>query len=119
MMTTRLPMSASETWRRTCEFCDRATARHGRWFGGESTNATNSALSVWISASGPLGSGAKAAGEPLGPPHSILFERYAQAGFLYQAKRERLRPFMPQILDGWGRAPASVMTDAGPARRAP
>jgi hypothetical protein len=36
-------------------------------------------------------------------PHE-LFARYAEAGFLYEAKRERLRPFLPTIEDNWRRA---------------
>ena len=33
-----------------------------------------------------------------------LFDRYEQGNFLYAAKRQRLAPFMPQIVDGWQRA---------------
>jgi hypothetical protein len=33
-----------------------------------------------------------------------LFDRYAEAGFLYPAKRERIAPFLPQIVDNWRRA---------------
>ena len=33
-----------------------------------------------------------------------LFDRYAEAGFLYPAKRERIAPFLPQIMDNWRRA---------------
>lgn len=33
-----------------------------------------------------------------------LFDRYAEAGFLYPAKRERLAPFMGQIEENWRRA---------------
>ncbi len=33
-----------------------------------------------------------------------LFDRYAEAGFLYPAKCERLRPFMAQITESWHRA---------------
>jgi len=33
-----------------------------------------------------------------------LFGRYEQAGFLYPAKRRRMAPFWPEIVDNWGRA---------------
>jgi hypothetical protein len=33
-----------------------------------------------------------------------LFERYAEAGFLYEEKRVRLRPYMPTIVENWRRA---------------
>jgi hypothetical protein len=33
-----------------------------------------------------------------------LFARYAEAGFLYEAKLARLRPFMAQITENWRRA---------------
>jgi hypothetical protein len=33
-----------------------------------------------------------------------LYQRYQQGGFVYPQKRERIAPFLPQILDNWRRA---------------
>src|SRR5690348_12953944 len=33
-----------------------------------------------------------------------LYQRYQQGGFVYPQKRERIAPYLPQILDNWRRA---------------
>lgn len=37
-----------------------------------------------------------------------LFAKYEECGFLYPAKRERLKPFLPVILENWRRSMLSV-----------
>ena len=53
----------------------------------------------------------------------LLFHRYERAGFLDKAKRRRLGPFFPEIVETWRRALAAgerihwVATYEDPARR--
>lgn len=60
----------------------------------------------------PFGSGYEAFGCTVNTVSvEDLFAKYEECGFLYQAKRERLKPYMPLIIENWRRS-----MSAGPGR---